>query len=257
MAQTANRPHLVDQVLPDVPVRQWVLSLPIPLRYLLAAHPKLLSPALEIVQRVITGYLAKKSALPRSEIHTGAVTLIQRFGSAANLNIHFHSLVLDGVYRIENGQPVFHPVAPPTTVELARLLERIVQRVLALLTRRGYWVEDHETGYLEVPQYSRTPPRAPARYDPEREADLFPSPAMLHTPVHSATVPCVALPPLYMDPSRFARLIIGVSLSEKRGTNPAQRKSKHSSVCSPSDVIKLANRFLAFAWENIYRTARY
>ena len=150
MAQTAA--HLVDQVLPDVPVRQWVLSLPIPLRYLLAAHPKLLSPALEIVQRVITGYLVKKSALPRSEIHTGAVTLIQRFGSAANLNIHFHSLVLDGVYRIENGQPLFHPVAPPTTAELARLLERIVQRVLALLTRRGYWVEDHDAGYLEVPQ---------------------------------------------------------------------------------------------------------
>ena len=26
--------------------------------------------------------------------------------------------MLDGVYRIENGQPVFHPVAPPTTAEL-------------------------------------------------------------------------------------------------------------------------------------------
>jgi len=67
----------------------------------------------------------------------------------ANLNIHFHSLVLDGVYRIENGQPVFHPVASPTTAELAHLLERIVQRVLALLTRRGYWVEDHDTAYLQ------------------------------------------------------------------------------------------------------------
>ena len=30
--------------------------------------------------------------------HTGAVTLIQRFGSALNLNIHFHVLFLDGVY---------------------------------------------------------------------------------------------------------------------------------------------------------------
>ena len=27
----------------------------------------------------------------------GAVTLIQRFGSTANLNIHLHCLVLDGV----------------------------------------------------------------------------------------------------------------------------------------------------------------
>ncbi|QHF75802.1 transposase [Escherichia coli] len=28
---------------------------------------------------------------------TGAVTLIQRFGSALNLNVHFHMLFLDGV----------------------------------------------------------------------------------------------------------------------------------------------------------------
>ena len=46
MAQTAA--HLVDHVIPHVPVRQWVLiwvmSLPIPLRLLLAAQPKLVTP---------------------------------------------------------------------------------------------------------------------------------------------------------------------------------------------------------------------
>ena len=41
-AQTAA--HLVDHVIPHVPVRQWVLSLPIPLRLLLAAQPKLVTP---------------------------------------------------------------------------------------------------------------------------------------------------------------------------------------------------------------------
>lgn len=39
MAQTAA--HLVDQVILKVPVRQWVLSLSIPLRLLLAAQPQL------------------------------------------------------------------------------------------------------------------------------------------------------------------------------------------------------------------------
>jgi hypothetical protein len=29
---------------------------------------------------------------------TGAVTLIQRFGSALNLNVHFHMIFIDGVY---------------------------------------------------------------------------------------------------------------------------------------------------------------
>jgi hypothetical protein len=59
MAQTAA--HLVDEILPDVPIRQWVLSLPIPLRALLAAQPKLLTPMLEVVQRAIAAHLAKKS----------------------------------------------------------------------------------------------------------------------------------------------------------------------------------------------------
>ena len=45
MAQTAA--HLVDHVIPHVPVRQWVLSLPIPLRLLLAARPLLVTPVLQ------------------------------------------------------------------------------------------------------------------------------------------------------------------------------------------------------------------
>ena len=49
MAETAA--HLVDHVIPRVPVRQWVLSFPIPLRLLLAAHPHLLSPVLSVVNR--------------------------------------------------------------------------------------------------------------------------------------------------------------------------------------------------------------
>ena len=98
MAETAA--HLVDYVIPRVPVRQWVLSFPIPLRTLLAAHPQLLSAVLQIVHRVIATFLIKQAGLKRREADTGAVTLIQRFGSAANLNIHLHCLVLDGVYRM-------------------------------------------------------------------------------------------------------------------------------------------------------------
>src|SRR5215470_14542860 len=72
---------------PPVPVRQWVLSLPIPLRLLLAAQPQLLAPLLQAIHRVIAGFLVKRAGFKLSRAHTGAVTLIQRFGSAANLNI--------------------------------------------------------------------------------------------------------------------------------------------------------------------------
>ena len=88
MAESAA--HLVDQVIPRVPIRQWVLSLPIPLRILFAAHPELLTPVLRIIHRVIAGFLRKQAGLKRATAYTGAVTLIQRFGSAANLNIHLH-----------------------------------------------------------------------------------------------------------------------------------------------------------------------
>jgi hypothetical protein len=58
MVETAA--HLVDPVIPQVPGRQWVLPLPIPLRILFTAHSKLLTPLLRIVHCVITGILLSK-----------------------------------------------------------------------------------------------------------------------------------------------------------------------------------------------------
>jgi transposase-like zinc-binding protein len=60
MAETAA--HLVDCVIPPVPVRQWVLSLPIPLRLLFAAQPQLLAPLLQVIHRVIASFLVKRAA---------------------------------------------------------------------------------------------------------------------------------------------------------------------------------------------------
>ena len=44
--------------------------------------------------------------LKGSAVDTGALTLIQRFRSAANLNIRLHCLVLDGIYRRSAGESV-------------------------------------------------------------------------------------------------------------------------------------------------------
>jgi hypothetical protein len=64
-----------------------VLSLPIPLRVLLAAQPELVTPALQVVQRVLTRHLLEAAGLKVDEGHCGAVTLIQHFGSAGNLMV--------------------------------------------------------------------------------------------------------------------------------------------------------------------------
>ena len=50
-------------------------------------HPELLAPVFQIIHRVIATHLIRQAGVKRSEAATGAVTLIQRFGSAANLNI--------------------------------------------------------------------------------------------------------------------------------------------------------------------------
>ncbi len=89
---------LVDTILPRVPMRQWVLSLPFPLRFLFASQPHVMNKVLGIVHRVISTYLIKKAGRSKKTARTGSVTLSQRFGSALNLNIHCHMLFLDGVY---------------------------------------------------------------------------------------------------------------------------------------------------------------
>jgi hypothetical protein len=68
----------------------------------------------------------------------GAVTFIQRFGDALNLNPHFHMLAIDGVYAEDaNGIISFHPVSPPSDKEVARVAERIARRIEKLMIRRG------------------------------------------------------------------------------------------------------------------------
>jgi hypothetical protein len=119
---------------------------PIPLRLLFASHPKILGPILKITHRVISVYLKKKAGIKGSAAHTGAVTLIQRFGSAINLNIHFHCLVLDGVY-IKNGE--FRSVPSPSSEELQDILQKLVKRILNWLTLHGYLVQEQGQTYVE------------------------------------------------------------------------------------------------------------
>jgi hypothetical protein len=150
MSQTAA--HLADHVIPHVPVRQWVLSLPIPLRVLLAAQPELVTPVLQVVQRVIARHLLDAAGLKADDGHGGAVTLIQRFGLAANLNIHLHCLVLDGVYRCgADGAPAFVEVDAPTDDEVPALLQTLIARLMRMLTRRGVLVEEMGQTYLAEP----------------------------------------------------------------------------------------------------------
>ena len=140
--------HLVDEVLPKRPIRQWVLSVPFPLRYLFATNPQVMSRVLTIVHRVISAFLIKRSGRTvKSGAQSGAVTLIQRFGSALNLNLHFHMLYLNGIYDA-NGY--FWPVNPPTPGDLDEITHKIARRVSRYLEGAGYLYRDAESEYLDI-----------------------------------------------------------------------------------------------------------
>lgn len=142
---------LVDEVLPHQPMRQWVLSFPFQLRFLFASRPELMGKVLGIVYRAIASHLIKKAGLTQKTAKTGAVTLIQRFGSALNLNVHFHMLFLDGIY-VENkyGKTTFQRTNAPNQEELAKLVHTISHRVARYLERQGILERDEENSYLQL-----------------------------------------------------------------------------------------------------------
>ena len=64
--------------------------------------------------------------------------MIQRFGSGLQLNVHAHTLALDGIFTEAADVTLrFHPAPPPTDAEVGRLLATIRARILRLLRRRG------------------------------------------------------------------------------------------------------------------------
>ena len=115
--------HLVDHVFPPVRVRQWVLSLPHRIRYLLAWDHELCRAVVAVYLRAVLGFLRRRArggGVPDGR--SGAVAIVQRFGAALNLNVHVHALVLDGVFATDGGGAVrFHPAPRLRTLIEIRL----------------------------------------------------------------------------------------------------------------------------------------
>jgi len=137
MAETAA--HLTDNVFPDVPVRQWVVTFPWRVRFLLARDPALLRTVRSAALRILlSAYRHRCGFRARHSAHSGAVCMVQRFGSALNLNVHLHALVLDGVYTsTPDSAPQWHAAPSLTDKDVSQLCKRIRNRVLRILEQRG------------------------------------------------------------------------------------------------------------------------
>ena len=79
--------HLVENVLPKAFYRQWTLSFPIQLRFLLARDSAVLSEVLGLFLRALFAFqrkTAKRQGINKPSV--GAVAFVQRFGSLLQLN---------------------------------------------------------------------------------------------------------------------------------------------------------------------------
>ncbi|MBA3459616.1 MAG: transposase zinc-binding domain-containing protein [Deltaproteobacteria bacterium] len=91
MADTAA--HLVDRVLPRAPFRQWVFTVPKPLRLVLGREPAWTSWVGGLVVRAIGAWQ-------------------RRFGGLVNLNVHYHLVVPDGVF-VKSDEGLRFEMLPP------------------------------------------------------------------------------------------------------------------------------------------------
>ncbi len=106
----------------------------------LAYDADMVRGVLGIFTRTVFGSLIRRAirlgAKPNAQC--GAVTFIQRFGSALNLNLHLHMLAIDGVYAADDdGNPRFHAVPAPGDHEIARLAGSLAERIPRWLIGRG------------------------------------------------------------------------------------------------------------------------
>jgi hypothetical protein len=150
MAQTAA--HLVERVMPWVPTRQWVVSVPMPLRSWTASSRDLTAQVHGMIRTTIAQFYvnqAVKRGAERHNVQPGSVTFFQRCGGARNANVHDHVVVMEGVFlnRTDQGlTPRFLTGEPPSDADVAHVVQTISRRVIRTLRQLGYL----EAG-MEVP----------------------------------------------------------------------------------------------------------
>lgn len=137
---------LTNEVLSDVPIRHWVLSLPPPLRFVLAFDNKLTSAVLAIFLKIIFRHLKWKAkrlfGLESVELaQSGAITAIHRASRSLRVNLHFHCLVTDGVYVIDwdDDTATFRELPPPSRQEIDDIAWKTCLEVRDMLVARNKW----------------------------------------------------------------------------------------------------------------------
>jgi hypothetical protein len=146
MVETAA--HLVDHVLPPLPVRQWVLSVPKRLRYFLHDDAALQGAVVRILLRAIERCLRQHSPGSSAASRLGAVVFIHRFGASLSAHLHFHGCIIDGVFEPAHAANtaaglVFHQACGLDATAVATVQAQVRQRVLRAFIHHAL-LEQHD-----------------------------------------------------------------------------------------------------------------
>lgn len=106
MVETAA--HLVENVIPHVPVRQFVISFPMRIRHYLQTYSILQPVLLIVVDEIRKTFIACSADITNAQF--GAVSFIQHFGTTLNLHPHFHLVVADGVFNTAGEELQFYEI---------------------------------------------------------------------------------------------------------------------------------------------------
>jgi hypothetical protein len=129
--------HFLDHVLPDVPYRQVVISLPFEVRGLLAFRPPVLRAAVRLIDDTVVAWQRQRSCG-----RVGGVSVLQRAGGSLDIHPHVHMLVADGAWHEQpNGALRFEATSAPVLDEVGALAERIASRLTKMFNRRGLTAE--------------------------------------------------------------------------------------------------------------------
>ena len=130
---------MVDDVLPRVQIRQWVLSVPKRVRWHMQHKPEVVSGLLGVFLRAVETTIRQNSPDAPAGSRFGAVVFVHRFGSYLNTHIHYHVLVTDGVFSAgQDGQAEFHPALDLDDADFLSVQQKMRKRGLRWLHRHGH-----------------------------------------------------------------------------------------------------------------------
>jgi hypothetical protein len=139
----ATAANLIERVLPQTGLRQWVLRFPFSWRRRLAQDGALLGRLTRIFEETVQTFYAARAAKDGIRgAKTGSVTVVQRTSSDLRLNPHLHLVTLDGAYHEQGAELAWQALGHLKTSEVGVVLERTVRRIEKQLRRRGLLVED-------------------------------------------------------------------------------------------------------------------